>query len=373
MNDERDRLGAMGDERPGALTSIAQAAGHDEKARRARAVVSLELLKKPFVYAAMGVTSLLAMLWRLIMRVLRRIAGLHNVALNAPEGPSHAGSGGGSGYEGESTAAAQAAAQATETLRADGDFASSLAQDAGYRQQLQGEGSRAYLRLALQRLGADIAAADAELAAQRACLTQVLAPIAARTGVPAQELSDMLMRPQLAQSTLALDVDLPAAREQALRVAHAAKKSEQLRELFVDHCASAVDPQEGDPDGEIAAIVRQALERAADPTLTESVQQIFAFDGRTPVVQDADKTMEIGAADGSLHELNMQPKAHKVADFSAKEDHKQNSSGVNSQNGFSEANAPSVKSPVPLRRFAVADVGETGEPCEVVSMRERAG
>jgi len=323
---------------------------------------------KPFTYAAAGFGSILAMLWRMVMRLLKKIAGIRGVELEAPRGAHHAEP---TSFTGESGAASQACAEACETLRTNGEFASVLAQSPNYRADLKGEGSVAYLKMALQRLGEDMKAAQATLSEQRAQLAGALEPIALRMNVTPQELQALLTRPQLGDAALSLDAQLPAARERALQVASAREQLERLKELFVDHCVCAVDPDLGDSDGAIGDVVRAALERIGDPELSQAVEQgvaAAALAGQEGAsVQDGKPV----AAAEVLRKVQGDAAMAEIGDLPVNLDCKQNPSELNSQNGFIEENASSVKSPPPPRRFALIDVG--AQAVDAPAAREREG
>lgn len=283
----RPVVAAVGHEVPQPLQSMAEAA--DQKARQARAVVPLAVLMRPFFMAAEAVGSVMGMLWRMILRILRRIAGANHVELDAPPGEQPAHRADSAAFVGDSEPAGAAAEKAGEDLRAAGEFATQLEQsNPDYKQALQGQGAKAYLQMALQRLGSELVVAKQARAEHDEGLRAAVAPVAERLGVPADELAALLKRSSLDQATLSMDADLPALREQALLGKDVADRIESLKEQFVDHCAAAVDPAIGDPEGEIAAIVSAVLQTVGDAQLSELVGRAMAQEVRQATAQQED-------------------------------------------------------------------------------------
>ena len=241
---------------------------------RSRAVVPLGILMRPLYLLAAAASSLFSMLWRLIMRILRKIAALKSVELEGPAGANHSAS---ASFAGETDAVRDAADLASSNIGQTTDLAGRIARDnPDFKQALSGEGSRAYLQIALKRIGHDLKSSDGLWIQQKAALYTAVMPAAQRLGTDPDELIALLMRPVVDDTLLGMDAARPALRERAIAAQQAHARVEQLREMFVDYCVVAVDPPLGDPDGKMQSIVNDALRVVADSDLTSAVEKAQA-------------------------------------------------------------------------------------------------
>lgn len=224
-----------------------------------RALVPVGMLMRPLYALADSIGAVFAIIWRVIRRLLERIAGRRDVQLEALIRPP-GGVGESAGFLGEN--AAGAAKDAGEGIQ-------EIVEEAA--QVVQGQGAEAYLKLTMRRLGSQVVDARASLQTQQGRLREAAAPAASRLGVDPDELTALLVRERLDEATLAMDAGLPALREQAMAAQAAGARLDNLRARFVDYCDAAV--RHGDPGARprFEAIIRDALQSAGDPVLDDAV------------------------------------------------------------------------------------------------------
>lgn len=339
----KSAVGAFGHEPPPThATDLATAQAKAHKASQARAAVPLGMLMRPFANVVAGFTSVLSMIWRAIVNALRRIAGLNNVALESmPErSPQHLDQA--AAFAGDADNAAEAAGQAADAIRREGDLAMRLSKETpDFAQALQDDGARAYLHLALQRLGSELEASQQLQASQQQALQTQAAPVAERLGVSIGDLVALLMRANLDERTLSTEPSLPALREQALQLRDTTAQVDQLRQRFADYCVAADDCPDAERREEFALTVQAALQRANDPILGE-------------VVRTARSQARQQGAPAPVTGLS-------VADTVSAPD--------------IPGTATEAKQPVRRRRFAGVDVGQTdaGDQAEVSATSASAG
>lgn len=375
------------------LNPMAQAYGHERPASahaaqdpdfsapangvsRKRAVVPVGMLMRPFAAITDGIGAVISMIWRAILRLLRRIAGRHDVELDAPREIAAGNMGESASFVGENAGAA--AKDASEEIRGASDLAAQVAHDTPFfRQALQGEGSAAYLKLALDRLGSDLNSALALRQTQRGQLLAAISPVALRMGVADDELIALLARDTLDEATLGMDVALPALRELALQAQATDARIESLRAQFVDYCAAALESSTQEPDERLQGIVQGSVRDLNDSVLNEAVERVIA--------QSRQAREQIATVDATTVAVaqETQPKAMQIqgdADPSAPETARRRRFG-SIDVGQTQAPAPvdgagaasSGLPPVPLADFAPLDINLGDEaPDQTKPWRQRA-
>lgn len=227
-----------------------------------RALVPVGMLMRPLYALADSIGAVFAMIWRVIRRLLERIAGRRDVQLETPTRPP--------GGVGESAAflgdgAPAAAKEASEEIQ-------DLVEEAS--QIVQGQGAEAYLKLTMERLGAQLVAERALLETQQERLREAAVPVSSRLGVDPDELIALLARERVEAATLAMDAGLPLLREMVMTAQATSGRCDNLRARFVDYCDAAAT--HGDQGSRFEAIILGALQSAGDPTLNDAASPALA-------------------------------------------------------------------------------------------------
>ncbi|HWS26706.1 MAG TPA: hypothetical protein VN259_09080 [Xanthomonadales bacterium] len=229
-----------------------------------RALVPVGMLMRPLYALADSIGAVFAMIWRVIRRLLERIAGRRDVQLEAPTRPP--------GGVGESAAflgdnAADAAKDASEGIQ-------ELVEEAS--QIVQGQGAEAYLKLTMERLGAQLVAERALLQTQQGRLREAAAPVSSRLGVDPDELTALLTRERVDEATLAMDAALTLLREMARTAQATSGRLDNLRSRFVDYCEAAARHGDQNARARFEAIILDALQSAGDPALNDAAAASLA-------------------------------------------------------------------------------------------------
>ncbi|MEJ8837712.1 hypothetical protein [Ramlibacter sp. AN1133] len=251
--------------------------------RRSRAPVPLEpLLGRLQKFTGYG-SRLFALIKRIVLLVLQRVARVFDVrlehqGLETDQGPVDA------GFTGDPDFPDRPAAAAAQAVEEVSDFVDQVLNDgdkaAGRRvaQVLKGGGADAFLALWLDRLASEMKVARSSIDQKEGDLAEGLAGVSARLGVRAESLRQMLADGADQAKALvpsSTDPELNALASQVRALEEIKQRLLKLRSSFVDHCVAA---RQLDPDGELSAIANAKLTALGDSSLEEAVETASVHD-----------------------------------------------------------------------------------------------
>lgn len=235
--------------------------------RTVTAVAAVRPILRPVMVVLDGLVAAAAAFIRMIMALLRRIAGALGVQLSVPQ------DGGGdqppdsASFHGAN--ATEAARRAALEVGEVGRFASRLMENGVDRAAMQGEGGAAYVRLAMTELGNLMAGLAAQK--ERAAVdmeTALTAVLAVHGGVRAETAALLAGADEsLLESLGQMSPEMAQATTQAARLGQIESQLAAASDRFGDHFVSAMGS--GHPDQ--VAVARAMLERFTEGAAREAM------------------------------------------------------------------------------------------------------